>query len=36
MNEQNTIKNENRMVLTKDGIWMTYEEYIEMIKSERD
>lgn len=30
------VKVETRYVITKDGIRMTYEEYIEMIKSERD
>lgn len=28
--------NNNDMVLTKDGIWMTHEEYIEMIKAEQN
>lgn len=26
----------NRYVITKDGIRMTYEEYIDMIESERN
>jgi hypothetical protein len=24
------------MVLTKDGIWMTHKEYIEMVKAEQN
>ena len=32
----NMTENNNDMVLTKDGIWMTHKEYIEMIKAERD
>ena len=31
-----TTETETRWVITKDGIRMTYAEYIEMIKSERD
>ena len=30
------MSNNNDMVLTKDGIWMTYKEYIEMVKAERN
>ena len=26
----------NDMVLTKYGIWMTYKEYIEMVKAEQN
>lgn len=37
MNEtKTTVETETRWVITKDGIRMTYEEYIDMIKSEQD
>lgn len=36
MQIKNTVKSETRYVITKDGIRMSYDEYIEMIKSERD
>lgn len=33
----NTNKTEdNKMVLSKDGIWMTYKEWLEMRKAEQD
>lgn len=37
METKTTMKNETteKYVITKDGIRMTYGEYIEMIKSER-
>ena len=31
----NNVKTETRWVITKDGIRMTYEEYIDMIRRER-
>ena len=30
------MSNNNDMVLTKDAICMTYKEYIEMVKAERN
>jgi hypothetical protein len=32
----NNVKTETRWVITKDGIRMSYKEYMEMIKSERN
>ena len=34
METKNTTKTETKYVITKDGIRMTYEEYIDMIRSE--
>ncbi len=36
MENKNTAKRETRYVLTKDGIKMTYEEWLDMVRSERD
>ncbi len=35
MQTKNTVKSETRYVITKDGIRMSYEEYMDMIRSER-
>lgn len=35
MKTKNTVKVDARYVITCDGIRMNYEEYIEMVKSER-
>lgn len=36
MQTMNTTKVETRWVITKDGIRMSYNEYMDMIRSERD
>ena len=36
MQTKNAIKVETRWVITKDGIRMRYDEYIDMIRSERN
>ena len=36
MKTNTTIKTETRWVITQDGIRMSYEEYIDMIRNERD
>ena len=36
MKTTNNVKTETRWVITKDGIRMTYEEYMEMIRSEKN
>lgn len=36
MQTKNTVKVDTSYVITKDGIRMSYEEYIDMVKSERD
>lgn len=36
MTTNNNQVNEERYVITKDGIRMSYSEYIEMIKAERN
>ena len=36
MTTNNTNGNNERYVITNDGIRMSYEEYIEMIKAERN
>lgn len=36
MQTKNNVKSETRYVITKDGIRMSYDEYIDMIKNERD
>ena len=35
-NTKENVKVETKYVITKDGIRMTYAEYIEMIRSERN
>jgi len=36
MEIKNTTKTETKWVISKDGIRMTYEEYMDMIQSERN
>lgn len=36
MQTMNTTKVDTRWVITKDGIRMSYEEYMDMIESERN
>lgn len=36
MATMNNVKTETRWVITKDGIRMSYEEYIDMVRSERN
>lgn len=36
MQTKNTTKVDTRWVITKDGIRMSYNEYMDMIRNERD
>lgn len=36
MENKNTAKRETRYVFTNDGIKMTYEEWLDMVRSERN
>lgn len=36
MQTKNTVKTDTRWVITNDGIRMSYSEYIDMIRNERD
>jgi hypothetical protein len=36
MQTKNTVQVDNRYVITRDGIRMSYREYMDMIKSERN
>lgn len=36
METKMNVKEETKYVFTKDGIRMSYEEYLDMVRSERD